>query len=103
MTGVAQVKVMKAEPMLMLASEQFLGKAMFEMEETILQTLEGHLRAILGTLTVEEVYANREVFAQQVAIFCTFFRMKVFLSSERKTILKPAFDSYIIRGIKKLR
>jgi hypothetical protein len=26
-TGVAQVKVMKAEPMLMLASEQFLGKA----------------------------------------------------------------------------
>merc|ERR1712001_370421 len=37
------------------------------MEETILQTLEGHLRAILGTLTVEEVYANREVFAQQVA------------------------------------
>ena len=67
-TGVAQVKVMKAEPMLMLASEQFLGKALFEMEETILQTLEGHLRAILGTLTVEEVYANREVFAQQVAI-----------------------------------
>ena len=78
MTGVAQVKVMKAEPMLMLASEQFLGKAMFEMEETILQTLEGHLRAILGTLTVEEVYANREVFAQQVAIFCTFFRIKVY-------------------------
>jgi uncharacterized membrane protein YqiK len=53
---------------------------MFEMEETILQTLEGHLRAILGTLTVEEVYANREVFAQQVAIFA-FFRIRVFLSS----------------------
>ena len=61
-TGVAQVKVMKAEPMLMLASEQFLGKALFEMEETILQTLEGHLRAILGTLTVEEVYAKASDF-----------------------------------------
>ena len=94
MTGVAQVKVMKAEPMLMLASEQFLGKAMFEMEETILQTLEGHLRAILGTLTVEEVYANREVFAQQVAIFA-FFRIRVFLSSERKTFLNSAFDSIL--------
>ena len=68
-TGVAQVKVMKAEPMLMLASEQFLGKAIFEIEETILQTIEGHLRSILGTLSVEEIYADREVFAQQVVIF----------------------------------
>ena len=88
MTGVAQVKVMKAEPMLMLASEQFLGKAMFEMEETILQTLEGHLRAILGTLTVEEVYANREVFAQQVAIFCTFCRIKVYCFHLKELQLK---------------
>merc|ERR1719158_1340372 len=52
--------------MLGLASEQFLGKATFEMEETILQTIEGHLRAILGMLTVEEIYADREAFAQQV-------------------------------------
>jgi len=65
-TGVAQVKVMKEETMLGLASEQFLGKAVFEMEETILQTIEGHLRAILGMLTVEEIYADREAFAQQV-------------------------------------
>ena len=68
-TGVAQVKVMKEETMLGLASEQFLGKAVFEMEETILQTIEGHLRAILGMLTVEEIYADREAFAQQVFIF----------------------------------
>ena len=67
-TGVAQVKVMKEDTMLMLASEQFLGKASFEMEETILQTIEGHLRAILGMLTVEEIYADREAFAHQVFI-----------------------------------
>ena len=67
-TGLAQVKVMKEDTMLMLASEQFLGKASFEMEETILQTIEGHLRAILGMLTVEEIYADREAFAQQVFI-----------------------------------
>jgi len=31
-----------------------------------LQTLEGHQRAILGTLTVEEIYRDREKFASQV-------------------------------------
>src|SRR5205807_9754402 len=30
------------------------------------QTLEGHLRAILGTRTVEEIYQNRDAFASKV-------------------------------------
>ena len=68
-TGVAQVKVMNEETMLLLASEQFLGKASFEIEETVLQTIEGHLRAILGMLTVEQIFSDREAFAQQVFIF----------------------------------
>merc|ERR1712117_146117 len=37
-----------------------------EITETILQTLEGHLRAILGTLTVEEVYKDRDMGANLV-------------------------------------
>ena len=32
----------------------------------IFQTLEGHLRAILGTLTVEEINADRQAFAQKM-------------------------------------
>jgi flotillin len=31
-----------------------------------MQTLEGHLRAILGTLTPEEIYQNRDMFAAKV-------------------------------------
>lgn len=54
-TGVAQCKIMTAKELLTTASEQFLGKEESEIEMTILQTLEGHLRAILGTLSVEEV------------------------------------------------
>ena len=54
-TGVAQVKVMQGK-LLATACEQFLGKSTREIENVILQTLEGHLRAILGTLTVEEIY-----------------------------------------------
>ncbi|XP_065201445.1 flotillin-2 [Planococcus citri] len=65
-TGVAQCKIMKAEELLQTACEQFLGKSTEEIKATILQTLEGHLRAILGTLTVEEVYKDRDQFATLV-------------------------------------
>merc|ERR1712001_398255 len=65
-TGVAQVKIMKDPQLLEIAAEQFLGKKEDEITETILQTLEGHLRAILGTLTVEEVYKDRDQFAALV-------------------------------------
>merc|ERR1719225_1198015 len=65
-TGVAQVKIMKDKQLLEIAAEQFLGKKEDEITETILQTLEGHLRAILGTLTVEEVYKDRDMFANLV-------------------------------------
>lgn len=65
-TGVAQCKIMKADELLQTASEQFLGKSVKEVKSTVLQTLEGHLRAILGTLTVEEVYKDRDQFAALV-------------------------------------
>merc|ERR1719295_665593 len=65
-TGVAQVKIMKDKNLLEIAAEQFLGKKEDEIKSTVLQTLEGHLRAILGTLTVEEVYKDRDQFASLV-------------------------------------
>jgi len=65
-TGVAQCKIMTAKELLQTASEQFLGKEESEIQMTILQTLEGHLRAILGTLSVEEVYRDRDQFASLV-------------------------------------
>lgn len=55
-TGVCQVKIMTEPRLLKTACEQFLGKSAREVESVVLQTLEGHLRAILGTLTVEEIY-----------------------------------------------
>jgi len=63
---VAQCKVMPEGELLDTALEQFLGRTPREIEEVILQTLEGHLRAILGTLTVEEIYQDRDRFAQLV-------------------------------------
>jgi hypothetical protein len=54
-TGVAQVKIMKNADLLQTASEQFLGKKEHEIKSTVLQTLEGHLRAILGKKTESDL------------------------------------------------
>ena len=43
----------QADELLGTASEQFLGKNVKEIKQTILQTLEGHLRAILGKFEIE--------------------------------------------------
>ena len=64
--GVAQVKVARSEEAIRTAAQQFLGKTEMEIVDVPLQTLEGHQRAILGTLTVEEIYRDREKFASQV-------------------------------------
>ena len=65
-TGVAQVKILSQEPFLGLALEQFLGKSELQIKSSILQTLEGHLRAIVGILTVEEIYKWRRKCAQTI-------------------------------------
>ncbi|XP_052833724.1 flotillin-2 [Octopus bimaculoides] len=65
-TGVAQCKIMKEKDLLNRACEQFLGKSIDHIERVVLQTLEGHLRAILGTLSVEAIYQDRDQFAMLV-------------------------------------
>jgi len=64
--GVAQIKVKGDDVSIRTAAEQYLGKGFSEIKNIALQTVEGHLRAILGTMTVEEIYTNRDVFAQKV-------------------------------------
>lgn len=50
---------MKADELLHTASEQFLGKTVKEVKSTVLQTLEGHLRAILGKSELKEDASSR--------------------------------------------
>ncbi len=64
--GVAQVKIKGDESSIRTAAEQFLGKSVDEIKQVALQTVEGHLRAIIGTLSVEEIYRNRDQFASSV-------------------------------------
>jgi flotillin len=64
--GIAQIKVRNDDVSIRTASEQFLSKGMEQVRMIALQTVEGHLRAILGTLTVEEAYRERDKFAARV-------------------------------------
>jgi flotillin len=64
--GVAQVKILGDEASIRTAAEQFLGKTVEQIKQIALQTVEGHLRAIIGTLSVEEIYRNRDQFASSV-------------------------------------
>src|SRR5206468_7968019 len=57
--AVANVKIKSDDISLRAAAERFLGMPPEQIQRVIFQTLEGHLRAILGTLTVEEVNSDR--------------------------------------------
>ncbi|CAI6022328.1 flotillin family protein [Cohnella sp. JJ-181] len=64
--AVAIIKIGGAVEDVATAAEQFMGKPTEALRGEAQEVLEGHLRAILGTMTVEEVYRNRERFAQEV-------------------------------------
>src|SRR3954468_16571229 len=64
--GVAQIKVKGDDISIATSAEQFLSKETDAIKNIATQTLEGHLRAILGTMTVEDIYQNRDAFASKV-------------------------------------
>ncbi|CAB3387292.1 Hypothetical predicted protein [Cloeon dipterum] len=66
-TGIAQVKIQSQhEEMLERACEQFLGKGQNEIKNIAHETMEGHQRAIIGSMTVEEIFQDRKKFSQHV-------------------------------------
>merc|ERR1712176_200362 len=65
--GVAQVKVeSRQEQMLSTACTHFLGKDEDTIRSIALETMEGHQRAIMGQMTVEEIYQDRKAFSVKV-------------------------------------
>ena len=62
-----QVKINGSnEEMLAFAAEQFGGKPVDEVLQICLETMEGHQRAIMGNMTVEEIYRDRKTFSTKV-------------------------------------
>ena len=88
--GVAQIKIKKDQASLHAAAERFLGKRTEEIARIALETVQGHLRAILGTMSVEDIYKNRDQFAQKVQE----------VSAGDLANMGLSIDSFTIRDIK---
>ena len=61
-----QVKASSGEASLHRAIENFLSRGSSGIVDVSQEVLEGHMRAALGTMSVEEIYSNREAFARKV-------------------------------------
>ena len=64
--AVAQVKVKGDVDHVRKAAEGFLGLPTDQIQSTIKETVAGHLRGIIGTLTIEELYRDQKRFQDSV-------------------------------------
>ncbi|MBZ5706885.1 MAG: flotillin family protein [Acidobacteriia bacterium] len=68
--AVAQIKVKSDTESILTASEQFLTKTDQEREGLIRLVMEGHLRGIIGQLTVEEIVKQPEMVGDRMRSTC---------------------------------
>jgi flotillin len=64
--GSAQVRVRTDDHSIRSAAEQFLGTGIEGMRAIAHQIIEGHTRATIGTMSVEEIYQNRIEFGDKI-------------------------------------
>src|SRR5437764_514753 len=68
--AVAQIKVKSDMESILTASEQFLTKTPDQREGLIRLVMEGHLRGIIGQLTVEEIVKQPEMVSERMRSTC---------------------------------
>src|SRR3974390_3791042 len=68
--AVAQIKVKSDPESILTAAEQFLTKPPEEREGLIRLVMEGHLRGIIGQLTVEEIVKQPEMVGERMRSTC---------------------------------
>jgi flotillin len=68
--AVAQIKVRSDEESILTAAEQFLSKTPEQRESLIRLVMEGHLRGIIGQLTVEQIVKEPEMVAERMRSTC---------------------------------
>jgi flotillin len=68
--AVAQIKVRSDQPSILTAAEQFLTKTPQQREGLIRLVMEGHLRGIIGQLTVEQIVKEPEMVGERMRATC---------------------------------
>lgn len=84
--AVAQIKVKDDPESITTASIQFLNKSEQERESMIKLVMEGHLRGIVGTLTVEQIVKEPEMVQSQMLQTCAADLIKMGLEVRSFTI-----------------
>lgn len=64
--SLANIKIGSTEGLQRAAAERFLTMGLPQIKDLIQQTMEGHLRAIVGTMTVEDLIRNRSAFSERL-------------------------------------
>lgn len=101
--AVANVKIKGDDESLRAAAERFLGMKPDEFHRLVFQTLEGHLRAILGTLTVEEINNDRQSFAQKLTTEAAGDLEKMGIGLDALTIQEISDDEGYLDALGKRR
>src|SRR6202789_2762126 len=68
--AVAQIKVRSDQESILTAAEQFLSKTPQQREGLIRLVMEGHLRGIIGQLTVEQIVKEPEMVGDRMRATC---------------------------------
>lgn len=101
--AVANVKIKGDDDSMRAAAERFLGMKTDEFHKLVFQTLEGHLRAILGTLTVEEINNDRQSFAQKLTTEAAGDLEKMGIGLDALTIQEISDDEGYLDALGKRR
>src|SRR3954471_23637668 len=86
--AVAQIKVRSDQSSILTAAEQFLTKAPPQREGLIRLVMEGHLRGIIGQLTVEQIVKEPEMVGDRMRSTCADDMTKMGLEVISLTIKK---------------
>lgn len=101
--AVANVKIKGDDQSLRAAAERFLGMPQQQFHGLIFQTLEGHLRAILGTLTVEAINNDRQSFAMKLTTEAAGDLEKMGIGLDALTIQEISDDEGYLDALGKRR
>ena len=63
----AQVKIGSDDESIHLAAEQFLGTGREGIQDVSMTILDGKMRAVIGTMSVEDIYRGRQDFSEKVS------------------------------------
>lgn len=91
--SVAQVKVSGDRNVLNTAAEHLLHKTDHEINEIAMKTLEGHVRGVCATLTVEEINSDRDMVATKIQNMAGNDLMNMGIAI-RSFVIRDLDDSY---------